>query len=63
MEKANPEAMKWPTNKTAYDRYYDKIFPPCICGGFGYLMDWSDIQKKYLKTTCLLCGGGGRRKI
>lgn len=53
----------WPTNKGQYDTNYDKIFPPCACKGLGYYMDWSEQQKRFLKTTCLLCNGVGKRKI
>ena len=28
MAKANPEAMKWPTDKARYDKNYQKIFNP-----------------------------------
>ncbi len=36
-KKANPEGMKWPTDKAKYDRNWIKLFgKPCpYCGGTG----------------------------
>lgn len=61
-EKLNREFQKW-GNKKLFDQNYDKIFPPCICGGKGYFEDYCPEQKKLIKTTCLLCNGRGKRKI
>lgn len=63
-KKANPEGIKWPTNKTRYDENYLKIFGvKCsACKGKGYFDDYCKLQKKHIKTTCLLCNGIGRVK-
>lgn len=39
------------------------FFSPAICyycSGKGYFDDWCKIQKKQIKTVCLICGGGGK---
>jgi len=59
------EKMKWPGNKKRYDDNYIRIFGrTCdICGGKGYHTDFDKIQKKWIRTTCLICSGTGRRKV
>ena len=46
-----------------YEEGYKRIFTCDICDGKGYHYGWDGIQKKMLKTTCLICGGTGRRKV
>jgi hypothetical protein len=53
-----------PVNKKKYDANYDRIFGRIctMCNGRGYFWDWCQMQKKMLKTSCIICGGKGRIK-
>jgi len=57
------EKMKYPSNKERYDKHYIKIFGErCdVCNGRGFHTDYDGVQKKWLKTTCLICNGTGYR--
>ena len=48
-----------------WDEAYERVFGvPCdVCGEKGYFEDFDPIQKKYIRTTCLICQGTKRRKI
>ena len=54
-----------PVNKNKYGQNYDRIFgKQCsYCKGKGIYLDWSKLQKKYISTMCLFCGGTGKEKI
>jgi len=57
------ERMKWPTDKAKYDRNYDAIFNVCsVCQGKGYHDDYNKEQDKWIRTTCLVCNGTGKRR-
>lgn len=51
-----------PVNRNKYDKNYLRIYGrPCdICKEQGWLPD-KDRHGKIVKTTCLICGGSGRR--
>lgn len=54
-----------PVNKKRYDNNYIRIFGKVcdICQGKGYHTDFDEVQKKWIRTNCLICSGTGRRKI
>lgn len=41
---------------------YGRIFSCTACKGRGFFEDYCGIQKRILKTVCLICKGTGRRK-
>ena len=53
MAKANPESIKWPTDKPRYDKNYLRLYgKQCpICGGRGVY--------EGTETTCVNCNGLG----
>lgn len=58
------ESQKWPADKAKYNENYLRIFGvECsMCKGKGYFNDYCKLQKRMIKTTCLICYGKGRMK-
>lgn len=49
-------------SRKAFAEGYDRIWGCTICGGKGFHLDYDKIQKKMLKTTCIICNGKGVNK-
>lgn len=59
-EKAGKNNVNWIPKQDDYSTC--KFFKPAICyycSGRGYFDDWCEVQKKQIKTTCIICGGRG----
>jgi len=59
--KAGKNNINWIPKQDSYSAC--SFFVPMVCQvcmGEGELRDWSNFQKKYLKTKCIICDGKGK---
>lgn len=59
-ERVGKNNISWVPRPDSYSTC--KFFVPAIChycSGRGYFDDWYKIQKKQIRTTCIICGGKG----
>jgi len=48
-------------SQKAFAEGYDRIYNKCrICKGKGFHVDYDKIQRKPVKTTCIICYGSGK---
>ncbi|KKN66040.1 hypothetical protein LCGC14_0475180 [marine sediment metagenome] len=46
-------------SRKAFAEGYDRIWGCKVCNGKGFHLDYDSIQKRQVKTTCLICNGLG----
>jgi len=51
-------------SQASYGREYERIFGSnCpACKGKGSFLDWNNLTKEMIKTTCIFCNGTGKEK-